>query len=216
MHISEGIMTAPMLAGGAVLTAAGVAAGLRKMEPARICQVAVLTAAFFVGSLIHVPIGPSSAHLMLCGLLGLILGWAAFPAILVGLFLQAVMFGYGGLMVLGVNTFNMALPAVAVFYLCRQGIKSNDAKWVFVWGFAAGAGAMFLAGILLAGSLYSAGREFKPVVELILIVHLPVMIIEGLVTGWAVVFLRKVRPEIFQIYLMFPKEKESLSCQWAK
>jgi len=163
-----------------------------------------------------VPIGPSSAHLMLCGLLGLILGWAAFPAILVGLFLQAVMFGYGGLMVLGVNTFNMALPAVAVFYLCRQGIKSNDAKWVFVWGFTAGAGAMFLAGILLAGSLYSAGREFKPVVELILIVHLPVMIIEGLVTGWAVVFLRKVRPEIFQIYLMFPKEKESLSCQWAK
>ena len=38
----------------------------------------LLGAAFFVASLIHVPIGFSSAHLILNGLLGVVLGWAAF------------------------------------------------------------------------------------------------------------------------------------------
>jgi cobalt/nickel transport system permease protein len=38
-----------------------------------------------VASLIHVPIGPSNAHLILNGLVGLLLGWGAFPAILVAL-----------------------------------------------------------------------------------------------------------------------------------
>ncbi len=50
--------------------------------------------------------------------MGLLLGWPAFPAILVGLFLQALLFQFGGLTVLGVNTFNVAVPAVLCFYLC--------------------------------------------------------------------------------------------------
>ena len=114
MHISEGVLSTPVLLSGAALTVVGTAIGLKKMDYDRIPQVAVLSAAFFVASLIHVPIGPSSVHLILNGLLGLLLGWAAFPAILVGLALQALLFQYGGLIVLGVNTFNMAMPAVVL------------------------------------------------------------------------------------------------------
>lgn len=33
-----------------------------------------MTAAFFVASLIHVPIGPTSVHLLLNGLLGVVVG----------------------------------------------------------------------------------------------------------------------------------------------
>ena len=72
--------------------------------------VAILAAAFFVGSLIHVPIGPSSVHLILNGLLGMLLGWAAFPSIFVALMLQAILFQYGGITVLGVNTFKIIVP----------------------------------------------------------------------------------------------------------
>ena len=46
-------------------------------------------------------------HLILNGLLGMLLGWAAFPSIFVALMLQAILFQYGGITVLGVNTFNM-------------------------------------------------------------------------------------------------------------
>ena len=73
MHISEGVLSAPVLTTGAVLAAVGVAVGLKKMDDERVPQVGVLSAAFFVASLIHVPVGPSAAHLVLNGLLGLLL-----------------------------------------------------------------------------------------------------------------------------------------------
>ena len=95
MHISEGVLTAPVLGVGAVLTFYGLAIGLRKMDYEKLPEVAVLSSVFFVASLIHVPIGPSAAHLILNGLCGVLLGWLAFPAIFVGLTLQGVLFEYG-------------------------------------------------------------------------------------------------------------------------
>ena len=112
MHISEGVISAPVLLASGALTLAGSAVGLKKLDYDRIAQVGILSAVFFMASLIHVPIGPSSVHLMLNGIVGLLLGWAAFPAILVGLALQAMFFQFGGLTILGVNTLNVAGPAV--------------------------------------------------------------------------------------------------------
>ena len=85
MHISEGVLSAPVLISGAVIAAAGVGIGMKKLDYDRIPQVAVLSSAFFVASLVHVPIGPSSVHLILNGLLGLLLEWISFPAILIAL-----------------------------------------------------------------------------------------------------------------------------------
>ena len=96
MHISEGVLSAPVLAGGAAFAVAATAVGLKKLTSDRIPQAGVLSAAFFVASLVHVPIGPSSMHLILNGIVGLLLGWAAFPVIAVALVLQAVLFQFGG------------------------------------------------------------------------------------------------------------------------
>ena len=82
MHIAEGVLSPPILAAGYALTAVGTALGLRRLNYDKLMTVTILAATFFVGSLIHVPIGPSSAHLILNGLLGVLLGWAVFPAIL--------------------------------------------------------------------------------------------------------------------------------------
>src|SRR5512147_1129646 len=79
MHISEGVLSPAVLAGGAGLAAAGCAIGLKKLDYEAIPRVAILSAAFFVASLIHVPIGPVGAHLVLNGLMGLLLGWVAVP-----------------------------------------------------------------------------------------------------------------------------------------
>ena len=117
MHISEGILSGPVLISGVVLAAAGTAIGLKKLDYERIPRAAILSAAFFVASLIHVPIGPSSVHLILNGIIGLILGWGAFPVILVALVLQAVFFQFGGITTLGVNTMIMAFPAIICYYL---------------------------------------------------------------------------------------------------
>ena len=90
MHISEGVLSGPVLVSGMVLAGAGMAIGLKKLDYDRIAQAGILSASFFVASLIHVPIGPSSVHLILNGIVGLLLGWGAVPAIVVALLLQEI------------------------------------------------------------------------------------------------------------------------------
>lgn len=195
MHISEGVLAAPVLASGALLSIAGVAMGLRKMDYDKLPQVAVLSAVFFVTTLIHVPIGPSAAHLILNGICGLLLGWLAFPAILVGLALQALLFQFGGLTTLGVNTFNLAFPAVLAGYVCSPFIRNPKKTVRVIAEFVAGAGSILLSGLLVAVSLAVTGESFRTAAKLIVLVHIPVMIVEGILTVFVVEFVRKVRPE---------------------
>lgn len=197
VHISEGVLSPAVLGLGAALTAGCTAIGLRHLDYDRLMTVAILAAAFFVGSLIHIPIGPASAHLILNGLLGVILGWAAFPAILVALMLQAVLFQYGGITVLGVNAFNMALPAVLGFYLLRP-LLNRPGRMRSVGAFCCGALAVAGAGLLTALSLAFTDEGFVQAARLLFLAHIPVMIVEGIVTMLAVSFLAKVRPELLR------------------
>lgn len=199
MHISEGVLSAPVLGSGIALTFAGTAIGLKKMDYDRVPQVAILSAAFFVASLVHIPIGPSNVHLILNGLMGVFLGWVSFPAILVGLILQAMLFQYGGLTTLGVNTMIMALPAVICFYVFRRGIRSENPVFSMSFSFLCGGGGILLAGVLLAFSLVFAGEHFIVAAKLVVVAHLPIMVIEGLITAFAVKFLKRVKPEMLEV-----------------
>lgn len=199
MHIVDGALSVPVLAAGALLTVAGVALGLKKMDYDHLPQVGVLSAAFFIASYIHLPIGFSSVHLILNGLIGLALGWAAFPALLVALFLQAVFFGFGGFVVLGVNTLNIALPAVLMYYLCRHGVSSSSPKVAAIWGAVGGAGAIVVTTLMVALSLMLSGEAFVLAAKATFVAHIPVMIVEGFVTASAVLLMRKVKPEFLGI-----------------
>jgi len=199
MHISEGILSAPVLVTGAALTVTAVGHSLKKMEHKEVPKVAILSSVFFVASLIHVPLGPSSVHLILNGVIGVLLGWAAFPAILVALALQGVLFQFGGITTLGVNTFNMALPAIICFYLFNRGIKGENNFIALMLAFVCGFLAVLLSGVMVAAALVFTGEPFIQVAKLVLIAHLPVMILEGVLTAFCIGFLRKVRPEILDI-----------------
>jgi cobalt/nickel transport system permease protein len=198
MHISEGVLSAPVLVAGGGLAAAGVGYALKNMDYDRVPQVGIVSCSFFVASLIHLPIGPVSVHLVLNGLTGVLLGWAAFPAILVALFLHGVLFQFGGLTTLGVNTLNMALPAVLCFALLNRPVRSAG---VFISGaaaFACGAFAVLLSGLMVACSLIWTEESFLDAAKIVVIGHLPVMVIEGVVTTLIVGFLKKVKPEILE------------------
>ena len=199
MHISEGILSAPVLVTGAGLTVIAVGYSLKKMEHKEVPKVAILSSVFFVASLIHLPVGPSSIHLILNGVIGVLLGWSAFPAILVALALQSVLFQFGGITTLGINTFNMALPAVICFYLFNRGIKGKNNFIALTLAFVCGSLAVLLSGIMLATALVFIGEPFLQVAKLVLITHLPVMILEGVLAVFCIGFLRKVRPEILDI-----------------
>lgn len=200
-HIPDGVLSIPVLAVGAAVTVAGVAIGLRRLEPDRIPQVAVLSAVFFVASLVHLPAGASSVHLMLNGLMGLALGAAAFPAILVALLLQAVLFGYGGLVVLGVNAMNMALPALLAGLAFRlvwrsgDGLDGDHRRAAWAAGAAAALAVAATAG-LVALSLAASGAEFLPAARLVGITMAPVAVVEAFFTAAAVGLVVRVKPEL--------------------
>lgn len=200
MHLADGILSGPVLAGGTALAVTGIGIGVRRLAYEDIPKTAVLAAAFFVASLIHVPVGPGQVHLILNGLTGIILGWSAFPAIFIALLLQAVLFGYGGITVLGVNTFNMAFPAVACYFMFGPIIsRAGSQSLLMAIGFAVGAAAIALNATLMALSLYLSNTQFTGIIITILIAHVPIMLIEGALTGAAIIFLKKVRPEMLSM-----------------
>jgi cobalt/nickel transport system permease protein len=183
--------------GGAVAAVGGIAMGLRNLPLERIPAAGVLSASFFVASLIHVPIGPSSVHLILNGLAGLVLGWAAFPALFVGLLLQAVFFGFGGLTVLGVNALNIALPAVLVGLLFRPLVARGSPMQGAIWGGIGGGVAIAATTLAVAFSLMLSGDEFILAAQLVFFAHIPVMVIEAVLSGAAIFLARRVKPELF-------------------
>ena len=193
MHISEGVLSGPVLISGGALAAAGTAIGLKKLDYDRIAQAGILAAAFFVASLIHVPIGPANAHLILNGLVGLLLGWAAFPVILVALVLQAMLFQFGGITALGVNTIIMALPAVICNLLFSRFLHKKP-LFAHSAAFACGFLSVSLSAIILGLALVFTEENFFEVSAIVIAAHIPVMIIDGVVTAICVAFLKKVQP----------------------
>jgi cobalt/nickel transport system permease protein len=196
MHISEGFLSPQMLAAGWVITGAGTAVGLKKLDPDKIVRVAVFSSVFFLSSLIYIPIGPSSTHLSLIGPIGLLLGWSAFPGVLVALLLQAMLLRFGGFVVLGANTATIALPALIVYLLFSAPIRRSSAKTAAVLSFAAGfvAVALCVAGIIFF--LVLSDARFLNTAKVLASAHVFLALIEGAVTLFMVGFLRKTAPDI--------------------
>lgn len=195
MHISEGVLNAPVLLTGAAVTVIGTGIGLKKMDYDNVMTTALLTATFFVASLIHVPVGPGNVHLVLTGLLGIILGWSCFPAILIALILQSLFFSFGGLTVLGANVTIMALPALVCHYVFIPNIKKGG-KAQKLAGFGAGFFSILFSALFMAGALSLSDSGFIATAKMIVAMHIPIMILEGFITMFAVSFLAKVKPEL--------------------
>ena len=151
VHISDGVLSWPWLAGGFALAALLLWLGARRLRDEEIPRIAILTAAFFVSSLIHVRAGPTSIHLLLSGLVGVVLGTRAALAIFVGLLLQAVLMQHGGYFALGVNTCVMTLPALLSFALFQLLHRVPWIKESVARGTLVGVGAM----IWILSAVYS-------------------------------------------------------------
>lgn len=213
MHIAEGVLSPAILGVGAVLTLTGTALGLRKLEYDRLAAVGILSAAFFVASLIHVPVGLSSAHLIMNGLAGVLLGWAAFPSILVALLLQALLFQFGSITVLGVNAFTMGFAAVASWYVFRAVCRLCPGMvGVRAGAFMGGALGVALAAVLTALALAFTDEGFWLAARLLLLAHLPIMLVEGLVTMFTVSFIMRVRPELLGMPPVQPDNGQEDAC----
>lgn len=197
MHLSEGVLHAPVLLANAVLAVGGVAIGLRKLEQERLPLTALFAAAFFVAGTIHVPVGIGSVHLILNGMAGLFLGWTVFPAFLIALLLQVLFFSFGGFAVLGVNLCIMAIPAIIAHYLWRARLRPQmslkDRLFVGI-----GAGVVGVGGAAALASLelmLDGGKSYTDLVWLLLASHLPVFVLDSVISVGVISLLCKMYPD---------------------
>ncbi|RDE72761.1 cobalt transporter CbiM [Haemophilus sputorum] len=200
MHLSEGVLHSSTLLIGVVGAVLGLAIGLKKMTGDKLPLTALFSAAFFVASTIHIPVGIGSVHLILNGIAGLFLGWRVFPAFLIALTLQALMFSFGGLAVLGVNLCIMALPAVVVRLCVFPWLKANFCRQrLIVSGILSGVigvgGAALLASCVLA---FDGSNQYHDLISLLLVSHLPVFVVDSLISVGVLLTLAKMLPSAFE------------------
>ncbi len=267
VHINDGVLNAPVLFAGLAVAAGLAVLGAWRLRDEEVPRVALLTAAFFLASQVHVRVGPTTVHLLLNGLVGVLLGWRATLAIPIGLLLQAVLFLHGGFLTLGVNSCVMGIPALAagfLFGLLRR-FPWKDRAWFrallvglsvsactlslvysvtlllersplslatnYSWkvtfhpltlgitlglvlvavgleqrypkgsGFALGlvVGLLTVLATITLNCLVliHGGEEYWTYPALILfLVHVPIAVIEGIVLGFTVGFLERVKPEM--------------------
>ncbi|MGI0482823.1 cobalt transporter CbiM [Geminocystis sp. CENA526] len=212
MHIPDGILPPVVSISGYAVTGGITWFSLRQISKQsnyqeQIPKASLLTATFFVSSLIHIPIPPFSIHLVLNGLMGLVLGYFAFPAILIGLFFQAVFFQHGGLSTLGINAVIMGIPSLLAYYLWtarkfslfKSPINQN------ILTFLVGSIAVFLSALIFVFiTLNTISSDFnidteKTAILTSLIGYGIQAIIEGILTVMLVNFFERVKPEILEI-----------------
>ncbi|WNY28241.1 Cobalt transport protein CbiM [Methanimicrococcus stummii] len=232
MHISDGVLPTNVLAAGWILTIIllGVSIVWAKRQTSdlteKVPQIAVVTAALFVACMFKIPMPPTSLHLMLAGLAGVLLGPIAFVCVFISLLLQAILLQFGGVTVLGVNSLLMGVPALAGYVIFALLSKAKLPSWLN--GAATSFIAVTITAILLGIVFYVSGVDFGslnamlarveniPVLStiadtlqstpglltffMIFLMNIPLMIAEAVISAFIIPFIEKVKPEMLEQY----------------
>ncbi|MDV0445599.1 Cobalt transport protein CbiM [Methanimicrococcus sp. At1] len=232
MHISDGVLPTWVLAVGWILTIIllGISVLWAKRQTndltEKVPQVAVVTAALFVACMFKIPMPPTSLHLMLAGLAGILLGPIAFVCVFISLLLQAILLQFGGITVLGVNSLLMGIPALAGYLVFMALSKTKLPSWFN--GAATSFIAVTITTILLGIIFYVSGIDFGslnamldrveniPVLStiadvlqstpglltffMIFLMNVPLMLAEAVISAFIIPFIEKVKPEMLERY----------------
>jgi cobalt/nickel transport system permease protein len=197
VHLSDGAIAPMWIVSGFVGAAILLFVAMWGIREEEIPRIGLLSAAFFVGSSLHIKLAilPTSVHLILNGLVGVVLGRRSPLAITVGLLLQYLLLNHGGLLTLGLNDCIIAIPALiagwAYSVLKLLGVPA------FIRGLFVGGGAVALAVSFNFVVLLFGGKEdWSTLARLILVAHLPIVLVEGLMLGVIVQYLEIVKPEM--------------------
>jgi cobalt/nickel transport system permease protein len=174
------------------VTTAVVAATRMRNKPA-VARFAAVTALIFAGQMLNFPVADGTSGHLLGGVLAVSLLGGPFAVLAMTLVvsIQALIFGDGGIMVLGANVVNMALIGVAAGALVQKILERrpglNLARQSLLYG-TAGWLSVMLASLAVCIELSASGAiPFIRVAPAMFGVHAWIGIGEGLIT--AAVFL---------------------------
>jgi len=206
MHIPDAMLDPKVAAVSAVVAAAGLAVGLRRLECRLGERTTVLTgtmAAFvFAAQMVKFPVGLGvSGHLLGGTLAAVLLGpWAGAVVIGAVLIVQCLLFGDGGLTALGANFVNMgligAVGGYAIYAPIRRAIGGRAG--VLLGGMVAAWFSVLLASGAVAIELASSGgrSDFFRVLGWMALVHAAIGLGEAVITGLVLRYLLLTRPDL--------------------
>jgi cobalt/nickel transport system permease protein len=197
MHIADGVLTLEATVSVTALSAVFLYGAFKSLPQEKVAIAASMSALFFIASFIHIPFGVTQIHLLLIGMIGILLGISSFLSICVALILQALLLGYGGVVSLGVNLFIMATPAVMVYYFYHSKLvlKLNEKVKFFLVGFL----GTFFATLFLSLILYFAKQEYQTAAVTVFSINIVSMVIEGVVSLFLLLFIKKTYPKILEV-----------------
>lgn len=191
MHITDGVMNSHTIIPVSIIGGLFLILSLKKIKEDDLAKTALFSALFFTASFIHVPVGVSSAHLILGGIVGLALGWGVFTAIFLALFLQALLFGFGGLGTLFVNMLIMSLPPFVISTLVKKTKSYNHISYFMVGFFS-----VLCSSLMLCSILWIDNPNLAPAAIAVFIAHIPLAIAEGVITLLCMGFYAKIQGSV--------------------
>lgn len=209
MHMADALLSPPV-AGVMLAATAGTAAWCIKrvredMDERIVPLMGVAGALVFSAQMLNftIPGTGSSGHLGGGLLLAALLGpHAAFLVMVSILVIQGLFFADGGLLALGANIFNLGFfPAFIGYALIYRRIVGDDptVRRLFIGGvLGAVVGLQLGAFGVVAQTALSGVTElpFTAFLAMMLPIHLPIGIIEGIVTAGILAFILKAQPEL--------------------
>lgn len=222
MHIANGIVNGPVAALFAVLAAAVLALCVlraRRDLDDRLVPMAGLVAAFvFAAQMLNFPIftGAVSGHLLGGALAAILVGpWVGALCVGVVLIVQALVFGDGGVAMLGLNITNMAILGTAVAYPVVAGllrVLPRTATSLTVATFVASVISVLISaqGFVLQywlGGATELSLGLGGLSATLAGTHLLIGIGEGLITATTVATVAKVRPDLVYALRGLPRAR---------
>ncbi|MGF7107662.1 CbiM family transporter [Treponema pedis] len=194
MHISDGGLSTTVCAVTYAATAVSIALAAKGTKEEDIPKISLMAGTFFAISLIMIPIPPSSVHPLMCGLIGIIAGFKAPLAFFPALLLQALLFQHGGITTLGANTLMLSISSYLSFFIFQKWKTKN----VFLKGAVIGGLSVIFVVAVLSGLLLTGGKFAKETFIALFISHSVIMLVEAVLTGFAVRLILKAKPEWFK------------------
>ncbi|GLY51788.1 cobalamin biosynthesis protein CbiM [Lentzea sp. NBRC 102530] len=211
MHMSDGLLNAPVSVVFLVVAAVGVGFALVKARADlddRTAPMAGLVATFvFAVQMINFPILPgASGHLLGGALAAILVGpYVGALCVTIVLVVQALLFADGGLTALGANVTNMALIGTAAGFLVAVALRKLALRGK--GGLAAVAFVSAFVNTLLAATGFvveyaiggAGGVEIGKVALLMWGLHALIGIGEGLITAATVTSVAAIRPDLVHL-----------------
>ncbi|MDE3245041.1 MAG: energy-coupling factor ABC transporter permease [Acidobacteriota bacterium] len=213
MHMADALVSATVGGGFWALSGGSLAGCSRRLRSegndAQVPLMGVLGAFVFAAQMVNfaIPGTGSSGHLGGGLLLAVLLGPSAAVLVMGSvLLMQALFFADGGLLAFGCNLFNMGiLPAFVAYPLVYSPLARRG--WL---GAAAVLGALAALQLGALGVVLEtvvsglAGLPLKPFLLSMLAIHLPIGVVEGIVTMGLLRFVGKARPALLETPMESP------------